>query len=316
MTGYDGWIRSKSPHWISNSGSDERGRTHGGAPGDQTGGEWRLRAWYARPWTCVLRHPDARVQAALAKLAVDAAQNDMVGYDQYRRETYWKQLERAGFDASKIDAKCSADCTAGIAANAKAAGYLLGIDALKAIRTDTYSGDMRARFRAAGFRAMTEDRLLNGHAWLLPGDVLLCEGRHAATNVTVGVKACWRDPEVLALQAALLRWDPDCLPRWGADGEWGAETAAALSAFQQAHGLAPTGLPGDDVMRALGGAAEVEITGGTVNVRAAPMGDVLGVARRGMKLRYLGVTDADGWMNVDWRGQSAWVRDTMGRVVT
>jgi hypothetical protein len=39
----------------------------------------------------------------------------------------------------------------------------------------------------------------------------------------------------LAWQEALLRWDPNCLPRWGADGAWGGESKAALRAFERAH---------------------------------------------------------------------------------
>ena len=36
-------------------------------------------------------------------------------------------------------------------------------------------------------------------------------------------------------QSALLRWDPGCLPRWGADGLWGTESKRALVRFEQAH---------------------------------------------------------------------------------
>ena len=36
-------------------------------------------------------------------------------------------------------------------------------------------------------------------------------------------------------QQALLRWRPDCLPRYGADGQWGNESRAALAAFERAH---------------------------------------------------------------------------------
>jgi hypothetical protein len=36
-------------------------------------------------------------------------------------------------------------------------------------------------------------------------------------------------------QEALLRWDPECLPEYGADGDWGNESKRALVAFERAH---------------------------------------------------------------------------------
>lgn len=63
----------------------------------------------------------------------------------------------------------------------------------------------------------------------------------------------WRDiapgmrgEDVRAWQMSLLRWRPDCLPRYGADGAYGtrldSETLLATRAFQAARGLAPTGI--------------------------------------------------------------------------
>lgn len=40
------------------------------------------------------------------------------------------------------------------------------------------------------------------------------------------------DPAVLLVQQALLVWDPDCLPRFGADGDYGSETAGAVERFK------------------------------------------------------------------------------------
>jgi len=43
------------------------------------------------------------------------------------------------------------------------------------------------------------------------------------------------------VQEALLRWNPACLPKYGADGDYGHETRRALISFQQAHGIRKTG---------------------------------------------------------------------------
>lgn len=47
---------------------------------------------------------------------------------------------------------------------------------------------------------------------------------------------------VRMMQRALLRWDPQILPRFGADGDYGDETIAAVKAFQSASDLEETGI--------------------------------------------------------------------------
>ncbi len=186
MANYNNYYNSTSTHYISNSGSDENGRYHGGAAGDQTGGEWVLRPWYSRPWSCVLRYEkDARVGLKLAELGCAAALNDKIGYDQYQRDTYWNQLKASGYDPSRITAACESDCSAGVIANTKAVGNLLGIPALANVNA-TYTGNMRSGFKAAGFTVLTDAKYTNGCSYLLPGDILLYDAAHTATNITVG----------------------------------------------------------------------------------------------------------------------------------
>lgn len=186
MANYNNYYNSTSTHYISNSGSDENGRYHGGAAGDQTGGEWSLRSWYSRPWSCVLRYEkDSRVGQKLAELGCAAALNDKIGYDQYQRDTYWNQLKSAGYDPSKITVACESDCSAGIIANTKAVGNLLGIPALANVNA-TYTGNMRSGFRAAGFTVLTDAKYTGGCSYLLPGDILLYDAAHTATNITLG----------------------------------------------------------------------------------------------------------------------------------
>lgn len=183
---FDKYIFSTGTHYISNSGKDENGGTKGGKAGDQ-GGEWTLRKWYSRPWTVVLRYPNQAVALTIAKLAIAAALNDKIGYDQSQRTTYWKQLKAADYDASKITVACEDDCTAGVSANVRAAGYVHGIKALQDIPICT-SRDMKKEFVKAGFKALTDKKYLTGGNYLLPGDILLYEDHHAATNITCGSK--------------------------------------------------------------------------------------------------------------------------------
>ena len=190
---YAKYINSKSIHYISNSGSDENGNYTGGQAGDQTGKEWQMRSWYNRPWSCVLRFPDQKVALKIAQLAIDAALNDKVGYDQSQNRTYLAQLKAVGWEPSKITVACEADCSAGVCANITAAGYLLGIDALKN-HTGTYTGNMRSALTKAGFTLLTDNKYLTSGDYLLPGDILLNDGHHTATNVTIGskVKGDWK----------------------------------------------------------------------------------------------------------------------------
>ena len=173
------------PVRISNSGSDEHGNYRGGTAGDNSGKEWYIRDWYNRPWNCVLRHPDPEVRACLADLAIKAAENDRIGYDQNQRNTYWTQLQKAGYDPSKITVACEADCSAGVIANVKAAGYILGRKELQTI-TCTYTGNMRAGLKAAGFQVLTASKSLTGSSYLVAGDIILNDVHHVATAVTNG----------------------------------------------------------------------------------------------------------------------------------
>lgn len=173
---------------ISNSGHDENGKYSGGRAGDQTGKEWALINWYNRPWTCVLRHPDAKVREKLASLSEKAAKNDKIGYDQGQRGTYWTQLKTVGYDPAKITVACEADCSAGVTANVKAVGYLLGIEKLKNVSI-TSTHYMRKILKAAGFEVLTESKYLTSDKYLLRGDILLNDGHHTAVNCTNGSKA-------------------------------------------------------------------------------------------------------------------------------
>jgi hypothetical protein len=43
------------------------------------------------------------------------------------------------------------------------------------------------------------------------------------------------------LQQLLLKWEADCLPKFGADSDFGGETEEAVKSFQSANSLEPTG---------------------------------------------------------------------------
>lgn len=171
---------------ISNCGHDENGKYHGGAAGDQTGGEWQIQDWYKRPWGHVLRHPNKDVGAMIAALAIEAANNPNIGYDQYQRTTFYKQLKAAGWHPANITVKCEADCSSGVAAIVIATGHLMGIKALQNVSPDMYTGNERQALKNAGFEVLTNSRYLTSDKYLQPGDILLYEGHHTAINLDYG----------------------------------------------------------------------------------------------------------------------------------
>lgn len=343
-TNYLKYINSTGTHYISNSGSDERGRISGGEAGDQTGGEWKLRSWYNRPWTVVLRYPDTQVRETIAKLGIDAALNNKIGYDQYQRTTYWKQLAANNYSASAITAACESDCTAGVTSNAKAAGYIHNIPALKNLSTSIYSGNMRSNFVKAGFKALTDNKYLTGYSYLLPGDILLYEGHHAATNITKGKNAVESHitvpdttsyvvgerslqngdvgSDVEELQRLLIEAGYSC-GSYGIDGDFGDATEMAVRKFQTDHNLTVDGIVGAQTLAALKSNATViaakgvKIVGGDCYIRDAAntKGNILGVAKEKSNYEYDGETASNGWLSIKYNGKIAWVSGKYGKLI-
>ncbi|HUM82232.1 MAG TPA: hypothetical protein PLN48_00435 [Lachnospiraceae bacterium] len=178
----------RSHHLVSNCGEDEYGNYSGGQAGDQTGHEWDLRAWPDKQWTCVLRYPDESIRNKFASLASAAAANDLIGYNQDNRLTFWEHLEASGYDPSKITVPCEADCSAGAAAIVKAVGYLDNIPALQKTDITMSTSSMKESLAGEGFDVLSDSRYLTGPDYLLPGDIVLCEKHHVVINITEGSK--------------------------------------------------------------------------------------------------------------------------------
>ncbi|MBR1566398.1 MAG: SH3 domain-containing protein, partial [Oscillospiraceae bacterium] len=270
-TNHDKYIFSTGTHYISNSGQDENKKYTGGKAGDQTGKEWCLRSWYNRPFDVILRFPDQNVALKIAVLGIEAALNDLIGYDQNQRATYWEQLKAANYDPSKIKVACEDDCTAGVSANVRAAGYLCGVKALQEIPLCT-SRNMRAKFQAAGFQVLTASKYTTGTKYLLPGDILLCENHHAATNITCG--SAVRDQWHPGTPATVEPEAPEA-PETGDD-----EAAEDVVFEEYVH--------------------PIVITGGSVNLRFGPSTDypVVGIVHQGDKLPSIGKSYDGNWLFV------------------
>ena len=176
---------------LSNSGHDSRGRYSGDIAGDQ-GGEWSLIPWYNYGdggWDYVLRHPSPTIRYYIKEFAVQAANNNNIGYDQSERYSFWHQLAASGYYPMNIKVPCEADCSAGVLAIVKAVGYVTGTPALQNVSIYGYTGNERAILTAAGFVALSDRKYLTSDAYLLAGDILLNEINHTCICVTDGSMA-------------------------------------------------------------------------------------------------------------------------------
>jgi len=172
---------------IANAGCDERGKIHGGQAGDQTGGEYRVRTWYDRPWDAVLRPKRKDVAEIIAEVSENAASNPFVGYDQYQRLTYHNENVKVGYHPEKIKTPCETDCSASSTEAAISAGHRLNIESLKNLPTNTYSGNIVSRFKKTGeFEVLRDSKYLTSDKYLRRGDILVYEGHHVAVNLTNG----------------------------------------------------------------------------------------------------------------------------------
>ena len=250
-----------TPVKISNSGSDERGKYSGGKAGDQTGHEWYVRDWYNRPWNCVLRHPNAEVRRCLATLAVKAANNDHIGYDQSQRESYKKALMEAGWDPEAIKRDVESDCSAGVIANIIAAGHIIGIAGLQRFGA-TYTGNMRAEAAKRGFKVLTDQKYTGRGDYLLAGDILLNDQHHTCTVVTNGTRSGAEvvtekgDYENMPLlkkgsKGKAVKILQILLGGLEVDGSFGWKTLGKVFEFQKAHGLTEDGEVGPLTWNAL-----------------------------------------------------------------
>lgn len=257
---------------ISNCGHDENNKYSGGRAGDQSGTEWYLRSWYPGKWIAVFRHPDPSVRAMLANMAIAAAKNDLVGYDQGERLTFWNQLQKVGYDPAKITVACEADCSSGVGAIVKGAGFRLGNAALQGVNASIYTGNEGAALVSAGFARLTDSKYLTGDAYLLAGDILLSSG-HTTIVTTSGSSAgsgtvtastglastkypCkgWTGAEVQKLQRALIAAGYSC-GNAGVDGSFGSDTDKALRKYQTDKGLESDGIAGPKTQAVLYGSS-------------------------------------------------------------
>lgn len=318
--------------YVCSASIDENGKAHGGKAGNQTGKELRKQAWYAhsKGWR-VFRAKDSGVAEKIAACMEAAVANKHIGYDQYERNTLYNEAAKFGFDVSKVTKDVETDCSALV----RVCCAYAGITGLPSdFRTTNEPTNL---LKTGAFTELTGDKYTKQSAYLRRGDILCTKTQgHTVVVVNNGSKA---EPAgdgslrkgdygsaVETMQKQLLAWKGDCLPKYGADGDFGSETEKAVKAFQTAAGLAATGVYDEGTRKALSAYGDakpryIAVTGGTVNVRSAPGTSgtkVLGVVKQGDLLAYQGedrAVDGTAWHLVVYQGANAWISGKYSRVV-
>ena len=312
---------------------DENGHAHGGKAGDQTGKEVSTQNWYlhSKGWR-VFRAKEPAAQEKIAKCMQAACNSKHIGYDQYQRNTLYTEASKFGFDVSKVTKDVETDCSALVRVCCAYAGIM-------GLPSDFRTGNMPANLMATGkFVEMKDAKYTTQSAYLRRGDILvtktnghtvvaLSNGSKADKDTNVPVKLGDRDlkkgcegDDVKALQLALLAQGYP-LPKYGADGDFGAETQKAVKAWQKDRGKTQSGaLTAAECLEVAGAGRHVTVTGALVNVRSAPSmdGRVLGTVKKGDRLPYQGESKADArgvsWHLVEYMGENGWISEKFGKV--
>lgn len=161
---------------------DENGNITGGSAGDQTGGEVDVSEWEhdgdSFNWDYVLRAKDPSIAKKLAENMKAACSNDHIGYDQDEpdRNSFYDAAEANDWDIATIETYCETTCSSAVSVCLNAAG----VDVPRSwASSEVYSDVMSTGM----FDCYTSADYVASSANLLPGDILVTDGRHTAMVV-------------------------------------------------------------------------------------------------------------------------------------
>lgn len=168
---------------IGHASIDENGKTKGGLAGDQTSKEVCIRNWYDKEWDCVLRPKQSALAENSARICETICENDVVGYNQARRNDLWK----AYLKTKKISpiTKVSCDCSSFMTYCA-----ILGGANISYGDNAPTTSNMESKFKASGnYEVLTDKKYTDSSDYLKRGDILLRKGHHTVMVLTDGAKA-------------------------------------------------------------------------------------------------------------------------------
>ena len=314
---------------IGSARIDENGSARGGRAGDQTGREVSTQSWYrhSKGWR-VFRAKDPAVAEKIAQDMQWACDNSHIGYDQGQRLTLYDVSKPLDFNCNKVMTNCETDCSALVRVCCAYAGVKL-----PNFRTPT---EPTALLDSGAFVELKGAKYTDSDKYLKRGDILVTRTQgHTVVVLSNGSKAGKDDDPVTGelrrgdsgeavrtMQQLLLKWDYACLPKYGADGDFGSETEQAVEDFQEMSKLPVTGIYDAATEAALKAATygHVKITGGSVNVRSAPgtSSRDIGTVHKGDILIYQGLTepeDGRDWYLVVYANSNGWVSSKYAQLI-
>lgn len=221
--------------YIAHASIDENGKIAGGQAGDQTGKEVCIRTWYDKSWGYVLRIDNEALRIRFADNMIDAAKNDMIGYNQNTRNSLLTQAKLVDFDFSKISVACACDCSSLVTIALLGAIYtVFGKEAYETAygvlvvdgncaTTSTLRNRMKKLTMASTtvYSSVSHTRKTSNAVY---GDIYLKEGSHVAVYIADG-----NEQTASSSSISVLDWQNSAIadgflfPKYGADGEWGDE---------------------------------------------------------------------------------------------
>ena len=172
---------------VGSSSKDENGQYRGGSAGDQTGKEVYILNWYNGAWTNVIRPKSAALAEKIAQACEKGCNNNNIGYDQYDRNSLYREALKVGMDLSKITTPCECDCSSFVSVCCIAAG--LSADIFFAGNNMCVTGNLIPACDKTGqFDVFSSTNYTKSKDYLKRGDILLSNG-HTVIVLSNGDKA-------------------------------------------------------------------------------------------------------------------------------
>ena len=264
---------------IGNASIDERGKANGGTAGDQTGKEVLVKNWYLhkKGWR-LIRCGDYEKAEKIACAMEAACGNDLIGYDQYERDTLLKKSKPVGYDPAKVTSACECDCSSLVRV---CIAYAYGKDAVaewaKGARFST--ANMCAILTKSGEFFEKDPETAKTDKYLRRGDILVTKTQgHTVVVLDDGPEAAYTDSPVIdvtddecpyqspfvtisrrknrkAVGVKWIQWHLNMVmegePKLAEDGIYGPLTERAVKDFQKSAGIKVDGIAGPVTCRAL-----------------------------------------------------------------
>lgn len=293
--------------YVGSARSDENGNAHGGKAGDQKQGkEVSTQAWYkhSKGWR-VFRAKDPAHAAKISMIMHWACNCDLIGYDQYQRNTLYNELAKNGFKSTDLSKAVETDCSALVRVclafcgidvpaefrTANMATYLLNTGMFIELTGAKYTD--QPDYLGAGDILVTKT---SGHTVVAISDGSKYEGGATVSGGALGNRLLKRGSsggDVEALQTRLNALEFDC---GKVDGEFGANTEKGVKAFQEAAGIEVDGEFGQESFKALL-AMEADKTQSEYTVKAGDTLWKIAKERLGNGSRYGEIIELNGIKN-------------------